>query len=104
MKPHKLPPLTKITALLTALVLFFGGTISAAASDKSGWSNQALIYILAPTLDGTSGIGPFDTEVDMDAADVFDALDGAFLGAYRGEGERFGIQLDIVSMDLKMDG
>ncbi|MDG2136691.1 MAG: hypothetical protein P8J90_01645 [Luminiphilus sp.] len=104
MKPHKLPPLTEITALLTALVLFFGGTTSAAANDKSGWSNQALIYILAPTLDGTSGIGPFDTEVDMDAADVFDALDGAFLGAYRGEGERFGIQLDIVSMDLKMDG
>ena len=87
MKPHKLPPLTKITALLTALVLF-GGTTSAAANDNSGWSSQALIYILAPTLDGTSGIGPFDTEVDMDAADVFDALDGAFLGAYRGEGQK----------------
>ena len=60
------------------------------AQSESGWSNQGLIYLLGPTLDGTSGIGPIDTDVDMSASDVFETLDGAFLGMYRGEGERWG--------------
>ena len=29
------------------------------AQGDSGWSNQGLIYLLGPTLDGTSGVGPF---------------------------------------------
>ena len=57
-----------------------------------------------PTLDGTSGIGPIDTDVDMSAGDVFETLDGAFLGMYRGEGERWGCLIDVVYMDLKADG
>ncbi|MDA8827974.1 hypothetical protein N9N82_11525 [Luminiphilus sp.] len=103
MRSQGLPPLTNIAKPFAAMLLLCSA-LSVAAADNKAWSNQALIYILAPTLDGTSGIGPFDTAVDMDAGDVFDALDGAFLGMYRGEGERWGMQLDIVSMDLKMDG
>ena len=60
------------------------------AQGDSGWSNQGLIYLLGPALDGTSGVGPFDTDVDLSAGDVFDNLDSAFLGMYRGEGERWG--------------
>ena len=71
---------------------------------ESSWSNQGLIYLLGPTLSGTSGIGPVDTEVDMSASDVFDAIDGAFLGMYRGESETWGVMVDIVYMDLKADG
>ena len=52
----------------------------ASAQSESSWSNQGLIYLLGPTLDGTSGIGPIDTDVDMSASDVFETLDGAFLG------------------------
>ena len=74
------------------------------AQSESNWSNQGLIYLLGPTLSGTSGIGPVDTEVDMSASDVFDAIDGAFLGMYRGEGEHWGVMVDIVYMDLKADG
>ena len=70
----------------------------------SSWSNQGLIYLLGPTLDGTSGIGPIDTDVDMGEGDVFDNLDSAFLGMYRGEGERWGVLIDVVYMDLKADG
>ena len=65
--------------------------VSAAhGQSESSWSNEGLIYLLGPTLDGTSGIGPIDTEVDLSAGDVFDNLDSAFLGMYRGEGERWG--------------
>ena len=74
------------------------------AQGDSGWSNQGLIYLLGPTLDGTSGVGPFDTDVDLSAGDVFDNLDSAFLGMYRGEGERWGVLIDVVYMDLKADG
>ncbi|MGB1959163.1 MAG: hypothetical protein ACPHP8_08485, partial [Luminiphilus sp.] len=74
------------------------------AQSESSWSNQGLIYLLGPTLDGTSGIGPIDTDVDMSASDVFETLDGAFLGMYRGEGERWGVMIDVVYMDLKADG
>jgi len=74
------------------------------AQSESGWSNQGLIYLLGPTLDGTSGIGPIDTDVDMSASDVFETLDGAFLGMYRGEGQRWGVMIDVVYMDLKADG
>ena len=76
----------------------------ASAQSESSWSNQGLIYLLGPTLDGTSGIGPIDTDVDMSASDVFETLDGAFLGMYRGEGERWGVMIDVVYMDLKADG
>lgn len=76
----------------------------ACAQSESSWSNQGLIYLLGPTLDGTSGIGPIDTDVDMSASDVFETLDGAFLGMYRGEGERWGVMIDVVYMDLKADG
>ena len=74
------------------------------AQSESSWSNQGLIYLLGPTLDGTSGIGPIDTDVDMSASDVFETLDGAFLGMYRGEGERWGVMIDVVYMDLKAEG
>ncbi len=51
---------SRLVAGLACLVFLSGGSTGQAAED-SGWSNQALIYLLGPTLDGTSGIGPFDT-------------------------------------------
>ena len=85
-------------------VLFCAAMQPAFAQSESSWSNQGLIYLLGPTLDGTSGIGPIDTSVDMSASDVFETLDGAFLGMYRGEGERWGVMIDVVYMDLKAEG
>ncbi|MGB1438205.1 MAG: hypothetical protein ACPG63_00455, partial [Luminiphilus sp.] len=86
-----------------AAICLLSTMATAALADEGSWSNQGLIYLLGPTLDGTTGIGPFDTEMDMDAGDVFDALDGAFLGMYRGQNDRWGVGLDVVYMDLKGD-
>lgn len=86
-----------------AVICLLSTLATAALADEGSWSNQGLIYLLGPTLDGTTGIGPFDTEMDMDAGDVFDALDGAFLGMYRGQNDRWGVALDVVYMDLKGD-
>lgn len=89
--------------LLVAFALIGLNANPAFGENESGWSNQGLIYILGPTLDGTAGVGPVETDVDMGFSDTFDALDSGFLGMYRGEGERWGVLLDVVYMDLKAD-
>ena len=98
-------PRTSYCLAMSGLTLaLYAATQPTCAQSESSWSNQGLIYLLGPTLDGTSGIGPIDTDVDMSASDVFETLDGAFLGMYRGEGERWGVMIDVVYMDLKADG
>ena len=100
----RMSPQGAVSSLCHRFLLSVLACCSASAhAENSDWSSQGLIYLLGPTLDGTSGIGPVDTEVDMDAGDVFDALDGAFLGMYRGQNNRWGVALDVVHMDLKGD-
>ena len=87
-----------------ALALILVQTAAAAedaTADAPKWSNQGLLYILAPTLSGTQGVGDLELDVDIGSSDVFDAIDSGFLGMYRGEGERWGVLLDVVYMDLK---
>lgn len=68
------------------------------------WKNTVELYLMAPSLDGSVGLGPADTDVNLDPGAIFDALDGAFLGSYIGEGERWGVLADLAYMDLKADG
>ena len=68
------------------------------------WKNTIELYLMGPSLDGSVGIGQVDGDVDVDAGSVFDALDGAFLGTYIGEAERWGVLVDLAYMDLKEDG
>ncbi len=91
--------------LLGLLVLILAPPAFAqdATGDAAGWSNTFVLYLLGPTLDGTVGIGPAEGDVSLDAGDVFSALDGAFLGIYAGEGERWGVVADLVYMDLSAD-
>lgn len=68
-----------------------------------GWSHAINIYLLAPTISGTAGIGPADADLDIDPSTVLDTLDGAFLGMYMAEKDRWGVFVDIVYMDLNED-
>ena len=112
MSTHSAMALAQRASLLSSLRCTVAGLAAALSfvvpaahgQSESGWSNEGLIYLLGPTLDGTSGIGPVDTAVDLSAGDVFDNLDSAFLGMYRGEGERWAVMIDVVYMDLKADG
>lgn len=91
---------TVLLCLIASLMLTLVPKVMA-TEDAPKWSNQGLVYILAPTLSGTQGVGNLELDVDIDSSDVFDAIDGGFLGMYRGEGERWGVLLDVVYMDLK---
>jgi opacity protein-like surface antigen len=93
----------KTFRLLTA-VLLTGLFLATAQADDStqdrAWKQSAVIYLLAPTIRGTSGIGPVDGDVDIDPKSVFDSLEGAFLGVYAAEKGRWGVLADVIYMDL----
>jgi len=97
---HKLISYLVLAAVMVAPAVF-------AQTDEgadSPWKNTVEIYLMGPTLDGSVGLGPVDGDVDVDAGTVFDALDGAFLGTYIGEADRWGVLVDLAYMDLKEDG
>jgi hypothetical protein len=93
----------KTFRLLTALLLtgLFLATAQADESAQDGaWKQSAVVYLLAPTIRGTTGIGPADGDVDIDPKSVFDSLEGAFLGIYAAEKGRWGVLADVIYMDL----
>ena len=100
--------ISKQTAVSLVLVASLAAAPTVFSQSSAGtsapWKNTVEIYLLAPTLDGSVGLGPIDGDVDVDAGSVFDALDGAFLGTYIGEAERWGVLVDLAYMDLKEDG
>ena len=100
---HPLSIQWPLVRLKVAFVLLALTPSITTAQTESGWSNQGLLYLLGPTLDGTTGVADLETEVDLGMSDVFDAIDKGLLGMYRGEGERWGMLVDVVYMDLKMD-
>jgi len=90
-----------ILATVAAVPAAYAQTSTGAAPQ---WKNTVELYLMAPKLDGTVGLGPVEGDVDVDAGKVFDALDGAFLGSYIGEADRWGVLVDLAYMDLKEDG
>lgn len=90
-----------VLALIAAAWSLNAAAQSSASSDD--WRQTLDIYLLAPTIEGTTGIGPTDTDVDVDAETVFDTLQGAFLAMYAAEKETWGVFADIVYMDLEAD-
>lgn len=80
--------------------------LHAAAQDGAApgeWRQSIHIYLLGPTIEGNSGIGPADADVDVDAGKVFDMLEGAFLGMYLAEKDDWGVFADLVYMNLESD-
>jgi len=96
----------KVIFYLALAAIVVAPAVSAQTDEGAApqWKNTVEIYLMGPTLDGTVGLGPVDGDVDVDAGTVFDALDGAFLGTYVGEADRWGVLVDLAYMDLKEDG
>jgi len=95
------------TLRVLTIVLLIGCLWAPANADGTGqdgaWKQSAVIYLLAPTISGTAGIGPVDGDVDIDPKTVFDSLEGAFLGIYAAEKGRWGVLADLIYMDLGAD-
>ncbi len=93
-----------LAALALVLPLAIASPAWSQGAADSGWQNTIEVYLMGPNLDGTVGLGSVDSDVDVDPGAIFDALDGAFLGTYIGEGERWGVLVDLAYMDLEDDG
>jgi len=97
----------KTFVCLLSLVTTVGSPTAFAQSPAAAtpqWKNTVELYLMAPNLDGSVGLGATDTDVNLDAGAIFDVLDGAFLGSYIGEAGRWGMLADLAYMDLKQDG
>ncbi|GAB3269618.1 outer membrane protein [Parahaliea aestuarii] len=93
--------LLPILAVCTATAPFQAFAQDSAATHE--WRQSIHAYLLGPTIEGTAGIGPADTDVKVDAGEVFDMLEGAFLGMYLAEKNGWGVFADLVYMDLESD-
>ena len=71
---------------------------------QSGWNHSVDIYILFSEINGTIGIGPIETEMEVTFSDLIENLDGGFLTSYRGETEQFAIAGDLIWLRLKKEG
>ena len=97
----------KAYIFLLAIATTVGAPTAFAQSPSAAtpqWKNTVELYLMGPSLDGSVGLGSVDSDGSRDAGAIFDALDGALLGSYIGEADRWGILADLAYMDLKVDG
>ena len=63
----------------------------ALAQDSSGdpdWSHSLVLYLLAPTIEGTQGIGQLESDLKIDPSTVLDTIQAGFLGGWVAETSR----------------
>jgi len=98
---------SKVTLTAISLVLLTCSISAWAQTDKaespSAWKHSLVLYLLAPTIDGTVGVGAIDSDLKIDPKTVFDTLDGAFLGGWAAEKGDWGVLVDMVYMNLNQD-
>ena len=99
-----IPAIRFAPALLAALALFTH-PVFAQDGDASGpdWDHSLVVYLLAPTIEGTQGIGQLDSNLKIDPSTVLDTIQAGFLGGWVAETDGWGFMLDVVYMDLEED-
>jgi hypothetical protein len=69
-------------------------------SQEGGWRHTITPYLMAAHLEGTSGIGGLNADIDLNASDIFSNLDFGAMLAYRGETEDWAVMTDFIYMKL----
>jgi hypothetical protein len=105
--------------LLFAFSLSFVGSVTAAdlypadsapptierAEFESRWQVSAAVYLWAPSLNGTVGVGgSTPIEIDASFSDLLDYLDFAFMAVAEARYDRFGIFADLMYTKLSDSG
>ena len=75
-----------------------------AAAQDVAFRNTAGIYLMAPSMSGTVGVGPLGTEIDVPSSRIFENLKFAVLADYRGEARTWAVLADVVYMNLGGSG
>lgn len=86
--------LTAIAALALAIAA------AAPAAQAQEWKYDLYIYGLGAGMDGTAGIGPVDSAVDVSFSDILDHLELGFMGSFRARKDDWAVMVDVIFMGL----
>jgi hypothetical protein len=87
--------------VLACLPLVASAQANDQASDQSsGWRHSFSPYLMAATMEGTSGVGATNVDVDLSPSDIFSNLDFGAMLAYRGETDNWAVMTDLIYMKL----
>lgn len=75
--------------------------IQAQESSTDEWRFEATPYIFGAGLDGTSGIGGVEADIDMSFEDLLDYIDSAFMGVFEARKGIWGFGIDTIYTKLK---
>lgn len=87
-----------------AVVLSLALLAHPAAAQENGFRNTAQVYLMAPSMAGTVGVGPLGTEIEVPSSKIFANLKFAVLADYRGEAPKWALAADFVYMNLGGSG
>lgn len=69
-------------------------------SQEGQWKHTITPYLMAAHLEGTSGVGGLNADIDLNASDIFSNLDFGAMLAYRAETENWAVMTDFIYMKL----
>jgi len=91
---------TGVVAVAVAIVALFPQLGEAQGRSDREWQNNVFVYGVAAFISGDARLGPIEQPVDVSFGDILDNLQMGFMGAYRGNNERFSVVADLVYMAL----
>ena len=88
-------------ALIASLLAVF--QTARAEDTESGWDHSLVLYLLAPTIEGTVGVGRIEGDMKVNPRTVLDTIQAGFLGGWTSTRGKWGYMIDLVYMDLEED-
>jgi len=85
---------------IVSVVLFGLCTAVRAQSAPDAWKVTVAPYLMAAGMNGTTGIGRLESDVDLSASDVFSNLQFGFMGYFEVMKGKWGAGVDIIWMAL----
>ena len=70
------------------------GLLASVAAHAEDPTNTLLLYILGVGIGGEADVGPYSTEIDVDASEVFDHLEFGAMGSYHRDSGKWSVQAD----------
>lgn len=95
---------TAFRIVASAVLALIAAAVPPALAEEGGFRSSAEVYLMGASMAGTVGLGPLETAIDVPSSTIFENLDFAVLGGYRGAGPKWGVQADVVYMALGQDG
>jgi len=92
--------LVRIVAVVVAVVALISEVGFAQGGSDREWQSNAFVYGLAVSISGDARLGPIEQPVDVSFGDILDNLQMGFMGAYRGNNERFSVGADLIYLAL----